>query len=106
MKTPIRRLRTLSLGLLAAAFVPVALAPAQTSLQWNRSASATPAAAAPASVRTTAATVDTAPLPVGFDVREFEAMAQTLVAGPMMLLYGVSIAIAWLFGKKKKAAEA
>ena len=35
-----------------------------------------------------------------------DVVSQTLVAGPMMLLYGVSIAIAWLFGKKKKAVEA
>jgi len=81
VKTPIHRLRTLSLGLLAAAFVPVALAPAQTSLQWDRTASTAPVATVPASIRPATATVDTAPLPVGFDVREFEAMAQTLVAG-------------------------
>jgi beta-lactamase class C len=80
MKTPIRRLRALSLGILATAFVPVALAPAQTSLQWTRTApptaAAVPAASVPAAVQEPAA-----PLPVGFDVREFEAMAQTLVAG-------------------------
>lgn len=34
-----------------------------------------------------------------------DVVSQTLVAGPMMLLYGVSIGIAWLFGKKKKPAE-
>ena len=34
-----------------------------------------------------------------------DVVSQTLVAGPMMLLYGVSIGIAWLFGKKK-AVEA
>jgi Sec-independent protein secretion pathway component TatC len=27
-------------------------------------------------------------------------VSQTLVAGPMILLYGISIAIAWLVGKK------
>ena len=30
-----------------------------------------------------------------------DVVSQTLVAGPMILLYGVSIGIAWLFGKKK-----
>src|SRR5688500_4645857 len=81
VKTPIHRLRTLSLGLLATAFVPVALAPAQTSLQWERTASATPATATPATLRTPAPVVATPPLALGFDVREFEAMAQTMVAG-------------------------
>lgn len=61
--------------------MPVALAPAQTSLQWNGTASATPAAMAPATLRTPAPTEDAIPLAPGFDVREFEAMAQTLVAG-------------------------
>jgi len=79
MKTPIRRLRALSLGVLAAAFVPVALAPAQTSLQWTRTA---PTTAAVAPVTPSPVVQEpVAPLPVGFDVREFEAMAQTLVAG-------------------------
>ncbi len=35
-----------------------------------------------------------------------DVVSQTLVAAPMVLLYGLSIAIAWMFGKKKKAAEA
>ena len=30
-----------------------------------------------------------------------DVVSQTLVAGPMMLLYGVSIGIAWLVGKKR-----
>jgi len=30
-----------------------------------------------------------------------DVVSQTLVAGPMILLYGVSIGIAWLFGRKK-----
>ena len=34
-----------------------------------------------------------------------DVVSQTLVAGPMILLYGISIAIAWMFGKKKQAAE-
>ena len=31
-----------------------------------------------------------------------DVVSQTLVAAPMILLYGISIAIAWLFAKKKK----
>lgn len=34
-----------------------------------------------------------------------DVVSQTLVAGPMVLLYGVSIAIAWMFGKKKKIED-
>lgn len=34
-----------------------------------------------------------------------DVVSQTLVAGPMILLYGVSIGIAWLVGKKKKKIE-
>jgi len=34
-----------------------------------------------------------------------DVVSQTLVAGPMILLYGISIAIAWMVGKKTKAAE-
>ena len=34
-----------------------------------------------------------------------DVISQALVAGPMVLLYGVSIAIAWIFGKKKKIEE-
>ena len=85
VKTSIRRLRTLSIGLLASAFVPVALAPAQTPLQWNQTASApatpTSATSTSAALRSPATAVPAAPLALGFDAREFEAMAQTLVAG-------------------------
>ena len=34
-----------------------------------------------------------------------DVVSQSLVAGPMILLYGVSIGIAWLFGKKKKTED-
>lgn len=34
-----------------------------------------------------------------------DVISQTLVAGPMLLLYGVSIGIAWLFGKKRKIED-
>lgn len=34
-----------------------------------------------------------------------DVISQTLVAGPMILLYGVSIGIAWLFAKKKKTED-
>jgi beta-lactamase class C len=84
MKTRIRGRRTWILGALAAAFVPVAPAPAQTTLQWN-GRSSMPAASAPATsvpaIRSPASAVPTMPLPSTFDAREFEAMAQTLVAG-------------------------
>jgi sec-independent protein translocase protein TatC len=33
-----------------------------------------------------------------------DVVSQALMAGPMLLLYGVSIAVAWVFGKKKRTA--
>lgn len=34
-----------------------------------------------------------------------DVVSQTLVAAPMVVLYGVSIGIAWVFGKKKATAD-
>jgi sec-independent protein translocase protein TatC len=35
-----------------------------------------------------------------------DVVSQALMAGPMLVLYIISIALAWIFGKKKKPAEA
>lgn len=34
-----------------------------------------------------------------------DVMSQAMMAGPMLVLYAISIAVAWVFGKKKKTDE-
>ena len=91
MKDENRGHRTWKLGLMAA-LIPLALgSAAQTPLRWSHpappSAPSAPTSPKPARAATNAplvapaATAHVLPAAAGFDVREFEAMAQRLVAG-------------------------
>jgi len=34
-----------------------------------------------------------------------DVVSQTVIAGPMLVLYVISIGVAWMFGKKRRLAE-
>jgi sec-independent protein translocase protein TatC len=34
-----------------------------------------------------------------------DVVSQAVIAGPMLVLYGVSIVVAWVFGKKRKPEQ-